>query len=189
VGTISNIMQSISASQERSGAREVRLDAHRTLLPEEHFRRVLCAEKKRSERLSKHMILMQVSSDCAQCDGATVLSKLGLTLGSLIRETDVTGWLETNSSLGVIFTELGDCEDVSRAERIIRERIAGFLVAQTSRGESRIQISFKSFCDEWTEKAPASTAAKSAIPPTKFALRGYPNQMRRPVVDSSNGVL
>ncbi len=184
MGTISNIMQSISTSQERSMARSVWLDAHRTLLSEGHFRRVLWTEKKRSERLSKHMILMQVSADCS-----SVLTQVGVTLGSVIRETDVTGWLEPNCSLGVIFTELGDCEDVRHAERIIRERIAGFLAAQTISEESRVQISFKSFCDEWTEKAPAPTEPKSATPPAKLILRTYPNLMSRPVVDSSNGVL
>lgn len=185
MGTISNIMQSISASQDRNAPREVRLEEHRTLLSEEHFRRVLWAERKRSGRLSKHMILMQVNSDCTQYDGTSMLGQLGLTLGSVIRETDVTGWLEANCSLGVIFTELGDCEDVRHAERVIRERIASLLSAETNGGNPRIQISFKSFCDEWTEKATTPSVIRKPVAlPSRLTLGTYPNVTRPPAVDS-----
>ena len=177
VGTISNIMSSISVSQERNATREVGRDAQRSLLSEEHFRRVLWAEKKRSERFSKHMILMQVSSDSGENDCSSVLSRVGTALGSVIRETDVAGWMEANNSLGVVFTELGDCEDVRHAEQIIRQRIAGFLE------ESPIQISFRSFCEEWTERSSAPSAiatAKPAVLPRKLTVETYPDLVGRP---------
>jgi len=183
VGTISSIMSSISASQGRNASGEVGQNAQRSLLSEEHFRRVLWAEKKRSERLSKHMILMQVSSDSGEDDCSSVLSRVGTALGSVIRETDVAGWMEANYSLGVVFTELGDCEDVRHAEQIIRQRIAGFLEARTNSEESQVQISFRSFCEEWTERSSAPSAvatAKPAVLPRKLTVETYPDLVGRP---------
>ncbi len=167
-------------------------DEHRSLLSEEHFRLVLWAEKKRSERFSKHMVLMQVSSDSAEADCSPVLSRVGTALGSVIRETDVAGWMEANYSLGVIFTELGDCEDVRHAERVIRQRIAGFLQAKTIGEKSQIQISFKLFCEEWTEKSSAPSVIATAKPmalPRKLTVDIYPDLMRRPVLNPGSDAL
>jgi hypothetical protein len=173
VGTISNILQCFGGTKESSADRELGQIGDRSLLSEENFRRVLGAEKKRSERFSKDMILMQVCSYSRQASSASVLSRLGTALSSVIRETDVAGWIEENYSLGVIFTELGDCEDARHAERIIRKRIAGFLMVQ----EPAIKISFKSFCDDWTERSSASNiieTAKTVTLPRKFTVETFP---------------
>ncbi len=152
MGTISNIMQTISASQDRQVARESDRTIGRILLAEDHFRRILSAEKKRSERFSKNMILMQVSS-ATPGGNASLLSQVGAVLSSVIRETDLAGWIKTDYSLGVIFTELGDCDDVAHAERVIRKRLSSFLETCISDENESLCIAFRSFCEEWAQKS------------------------------------
>jgi hypothetical protein len=196
VGTISNIMQTINASQQRQVARESRHKSERTLLTEEHFVRMLWAEKKRSERFSKHMILMEVTYGSGNSDCAHSLRRLGTLLCSAIRETDVAGWIESNSALGVIFTELGDCSDIALAQRVIRERIVAFLETGISpTDEDNLQISFRSFCDDWAQtNASGSNVSglvsnpKPKILPRKIIVGGYSKLVRRPVVDSGSSV-
>ena len=177
VGTISNIMQAITASQQRSAPKVCR-KAGWDLLPQEQFLRVLAGEKKRSERFAQHMILMQLTTGLgARPD---VLSRLVPAIGSVVRETDVTGWFEPNCSLGIIFTELGDA-DVISAERVIKARITSLLELATSRLEfAQLQLSFGAFCNDWADSprkekpltTPVSQPKQGVIRPK---LRIYPH--------------
>lgn len=170
MGTISNIMQTIAASQERSVRPKVSRRPGWVLLPQEEFLRVLSGEKKRSERFAQHMIFMQLSD--ALGAKSSLLSRLAPSLSSVVRETDIAGWFEPNSSLGVIFTELGDADVVS-AERVIKARIASLLETTASRLEfAQLQMSFRAFCDDWTKnprKEPPTTAVVQRTP--KEAIR------------------
>jgi hypothetical protein len=195
VGTISNIMQTISASQDRQVARESGRTVGRSLLAEDHFRRILCAEKKRSERFSKHMILMQLSS---RTPGGNPLwlSELGTVLGSVIRETDLAGWIKADCSLGVIFTELGDCDDVAHAERVIRKRVSSFLETCITGKDESLCISFTSFCDEWGKKSdgnplPIPNVVSNVKPVAlskKLSVAKYPELAARSAVNSNTDV-
>ena len=116
------------------------------LISEEQFRRMLCRERKRSERSRKHLLLMLIDSKgISNRKGATALmGKLASVLGQTIRETDLAGWFETGSVLGVIFTELGGT-DVSAAVKIIESKVTvgfqkAFKAEQLSDFQQRVRL-------------------------------------------------
>jgi lipopolysaccharide/colanic/teichoic acid biosynthesis glycosyltransferase len=121
------------------------------LLSEEQFRRMLCRERKRSERSRKHLLLMLIDSKgMKQRKGdMALMGKIMGVLNKTIRETDLAGWFEAGSVLGVIFTELGGT-DVSAAVKIIESKVTLGLQSTFKPGQlSNFQLSFYAFPDGW----------------------------------------
>jgi lipopolysaccharide/colanic/teichoic acid biosynthesis glycosyltransferase len=70
-------------------------------------------------------------------------------LNETIRETDLAGWFETGTVLGVIFTELGST-DVSAAVKIIESKVTAGLQKLFKPAQlSNFQLSFYAFPDGW----------------------------------------
>lgn len=127
------------------------MDATADLLSEEQFRRMLCRERKRSERSRKHLLLMLIDSKGKkQRKGdAALMQKIAGVIDETIRETDLAGWFESGSVLGVIFTELGAAE-VSAAVKIIESKVrAGIQKAFRPNQLNNFQVSFYAFPDGW----------------------------------------
>ncbi len=123
-----------------------------SLLSEEQFRLMLCRERKRSERSHRHLLLMLIDNckDSEQHKGIP-LTQIADVLSSVIRETDVAGWFEHNSVLGIVFTEFGDCE-ISLAVKTIEAKVmSGLRGALKTQQLSKLQISFYAFPDGWSE--------------------------------------
>src|SRR2546430_16131845 len=94
------------------------------LLPEALFLRALCLERKRAERSRKPFVLMLLGqvkpapngNGAANVNGARngngggALTRTVSAILSSIRETDIAGWHTQNSTLGVIFAELGPAD-------------------------------------------------------------------------------
>src|SRR5579863_6992680 len=95
-----------------------------SFMAESQFRRMVRRERKRSERSRKHLLLMLIDDRATNHQRVydSLLSRLGTLLGRTIRDTDLAGWYETSSIVGVIFTELGPT-DVREAIRIIRSKV------------------------------------------------------------------
>jgi len=85
-------------------------DAGMTLVPEEIFRRVLMIERKRSERSRQRFVLMLLHADMvfAGEQKEMVIEGIAEALSNSARETDLHGWYETGSVVGVICTEIGN---------------------------------------------------------------------------------
>src|SRR4029077_10163230 len=121
------------------------------MISEEQFRRMLCRERKRSERSRKHLLLMLIDSKGMKHrkGDAALMSKIAGVLNETIRETDLAGWFETGAVMGVIFTELGGTE-VSAAVKIIESKVtAGLQKAFKPAQLSNFQLSFYAFPDGW----------------------------------------
>src|SRR5580693_3241594 len=121
-----------------------------SFLPEEHFRRMLARERKRSERSRKHLVLMLIDGKGPKNKKTdALLEQIAVVLGASVRETDLAGWFETSAVFGVIFTEFGECE-VSTAVKIIEAKMTAEL-QQAFRANQlgSFQISFYSFPDGW----------------------------------------
>lgn len=117
------------------------------LLSEEQFRRMLCRERKRSERSRKRLLLMLIDDKgFTHRDGdASVLPQVGGVLCQCIRETDLAGWFDTNSVFGVIFTELGNT-DIGTAVQVIESKArAGLRKIFRADQIVKFQISFYAF--------------------------------------------
>jgi len=134
-----------------NGAEIVRTGVVAGMMSEEQFRRMLCRERKRSERSRKHLLLMLIDSKGMKHrkGDAALMSKIAGVLNETIRETDLAGWFETGAVLGVIFTELGGAE-VSAAVKIIESKVTtGLQKAFKPAQLSNFQLSFYAFPDGW----------------------------------------
>jgi len=95
-------------------------------VPAETFRKLLCQERKRSERSRKPFLLMVVRAKTGAEANFSVFQRVAARLGEAIRETDTLGWFETGSSAGVIFSELGS-SDLDTAVESIESKVLAAL--------------------------------------------------------------
>jgi hypothetical protein len=78
------------------------------LLSRDLFIRLLSLEDKRAERSGRPFMLMLLQSSSSPAwRNEQVLRKLARTLAASTRKTDVKGWYDSGSTIGVIFTEFG----------------------------------------------------------------------------------
>ena len=118
---------------------------------EDHFRVMLCRERKRSERSRKPLLLMLIDGKGAtgrKADKA-LMQRLSRVLCTTMRETDLAGWFESNEVLGAIFTELGST-NIAQATQIIEEKISAEFRKVLKPAElSHFQFSFYAFPEGW----------------------------------------
>jgi lipopolysaccharide/colanic/teichoic acid biosynthesis glycosyltransferase len=121
-------------------------------MPEATFRRLLCQERKRSERSRKSFLLMLVRYKTPKpVEGLPGWERVARLLGGVIRETDTCGWFESNTALGVIFSELGNGELGGAVERIESKVLSAFQRALHTGQEDAFQISFYSYPQSWKD--------------------------------------
>ena len=71
------------------------------------FKRMLWLERRRCERTGTRCALMLLATEeLAPALNTRSIEKIGLALGASMRETDITGWYEQYSTIGVVFTAL-----------------------------------------------------------------------------------
>jgi lipopolysaccharide/colanic/teichoic acid biosynthesis glycosyltransferase len=132
-------------------AKTVSNDAVASFVSEEEFRRMLCRERKRSERSRKHLLLMLV--DCKRTTGRSsdkpLLEQVAGVVTSEIRETDLAGWFEADAVIGAIFTELGDAAAEIAIQTIETKISAGLHKAFKRDQVDKLQIAFYAFPDSW----------------------------------------
>jgi lipopolysaccharide/colanic/teichoic acid biosynthesis glycosyltransferase len=121
-------------------------------IPQAEFRRLLCQERKRSERSRKSFLLMLVQHKSSNLHNENLpLERIVRPLGGLIRETDTFGWFESNTILGVIFSELGDSELPLAVNSIeVKTRAALNRVLNANQVEA-LQISIYSYPQSWKD--------------------------------------
>jgi lipopolysaccharide/colanic/teichoic acid biosynthesis glycosyltransferase len=126
------------------------LAGERRVLDEESFRRMLSLERKRAERSRKAFLLMLLDMDpknSAQKNKGleNIVSSLMVTT----RETDVTGWYQARSVVGVMFTEL-IIDEKDRIVATILERVTNVLRGTLTFDQvNQIGISFHLFPEDW----------------------------------------
>lgn len=127
----------------------------RNALSQEAFHKMISVERKRSERSRKPFLLMLVDAgtDPASKRSTQVLTTIASTLLISTRETDITGWYEEKSVIGVMFTELGT-EDRNALLTTMLARISTTLRDNLSFEQfSRVSISFHLFPEDWNIEA------------------------------------
>jgi len=125
-------------------------DAEREVLNDREFRRMLALERKRSERTKAPFLLMQ-----AECDELTLSGSEDPTLGKIAaallrdsRATDIIGWYQDGSTLGMLFTGLAEAQRSS-----LLETIAGRVSATLERDlildeRKRPRLTYRFFPDD-----------------------------------------
>lgn len=151
-----------SQSQDWLGSKEV---VSKEVLGEEVFRRMISLERKRSERTQRPFVLLLMDTGRAQPtekNGRILLDILSA-LQTATRETDVMGWYETNSAVGVMFTEITLENNLILST--ILERISDVLRGRlTSEQFSQIKFSFHLFPEEWDPNNPERQSNPTLYP-------------------------
>jgi len=139
------------------------------ILPEDVFLGMLGLERKRAERSNKKFLLLLLDADDATSveRRAEILAGIIGATDSVRRDTDPAGWYKTDSTLGVIFTELGALDDTATINRLL-QRIREALPAHVSKANMQyIHITAHIFSDESNGK-PSQTAGDPAFYPDLF---------------------
>lgn len=145
------LQQSDNGSSPRSTTPNSLAEAEREFLGEEAFKRRISLERKRTERSAKPFLLMllETGREHNRAKGGLVFSGAISALMASTRETDVVGWYEDQSALGVMFTDLVVYEKnsvlsamLSRVSNILRDNL-------TFEQFNQISISFHFFPDNW----------------------------------------
>jgi lipopolysaccharide/colanic/teichoic acid biosynthesis glycosyltransferase len=153
----SKVLDATINPESRAGRLEEKFDAAGEVasgvvkpLAESVFRRLLCQERKRSERSRKNFLLMLVQHKTPKLhDDKPALERVVRPLAGLIRETDTLGWFESNGVLGVIFSELGDAELGAAVESIESKTLSAFRGTLNASQVAALQVSFYSYPRSW----------------------------------------
>jgi lipopolysaccharide/colanic/teichoic acid biosynthesis glycosyltransferase len=125
------------------------------ILTEEIFRRMISLERKRSERTQRPfvLLLMDTGRNLPTQKNGRILLEILSALQAATRETDVMGWYESNSVVGVMFTEITPDNNLilstilSRISEVLRDRL-------TTEQFSQLKFSFHLFPEEWDPHNP-----------------------------------
>jgi len=126
---------------------------------------MISLERKRSERTQRPFVLLLMDTGRTQPtekNGRILLDILSALL-SATRETDVMGWYETNSAVGVMFTEITLENNLilstilARISDVLRDRL-------TTEQFSQIKFSFHLFPEEWDPSNPERQSNPTLYP-------------------------
>lgn len=100
------------------------------ILPQATFLRALTLERKRSERSHRRFVLMLLHAPSLVGSNKSPerLDKMLSAVSISIRETDIPGWYENGSTIGVIFTEIGTAPGDS-IKKALRNKITKALAS------------------------------------------------------------
>jgi hypothetical protein len=139
---------------------------HRSLAAEAFFKQMLYLERKRSERTGEPFVLMLVEAGPAGAQ-ARMMEKVGSTLASSTRETDVTGWHEYQRSIGVILTILRGRTKDEIQSAILQRTYAALSESIGSAQLNKLRISFHFFPEDGKPGKPVGTSENVLYPELK----------------------
>lgn len=138
----------------------------REVLTEEGFLKALVLERKRSERSKKPFLLMLLETGHSP-NPATERSALDRVISALLpttRETDVVGWYQRATVVGVIFTGLSPDDKTATLSTLLNKVNTALRSELTFDQFSQISISFHFFPDNWSEGRPNGTSDPALYP-------------------------
>lgn len=124
------------------------------ILDQKSFTRMLCLERKRTERSGRRFVLMLLEWGALvrPRHESNAVDKVVRTLLESTRETDIKGWYKDHTIVGVIFTEIGSTDGKAVA-RALLDRVTGALCKTLTIDEiNEIRMSFHVFPDELAEQ-------------------------------------
>jgi len=135
------------------------------VLAEQVFHRMIALERKRSERTQRPfvLLLMDTGRSLPTDKNGRILLDILSALQAAARETDVMGWYESNSVVGMMFTEITLNNNLilstilSRISDVLRDRL-------TTEQFSEIKFSFHLFPEEWDSNNPERPSNPALYP-------------------------
>jgi exopolysaccharide biosynthesis polyprenyl glycosylphosphotransferase len=143
--------QNESLLRGMAGRSNISLLRFHEFLPPDRFLRMLFLERKRSERSERPFVLMLLEcTNLLRHEDQGVFDRLLSTLVNSTRDTDVKGWYEEHSTMGVIFTELGSKADGKSVANALLSKVTSALASTLTINEIReIRIWLRVFPDNW----------------------------------------
>ncbi len=128
-----------------------------------YFNQVLCLERKRAERSRKRFLLMLVNIQnlCRTNEDSKILHDITCILSSFTRETDVAGWYDHGSVMGVIFTEINGVNEDYIGEKTYKS-LSSILDSEQIK---KIEISFHNFPEEHNKQGLDKSEADLSLYP------------------------
>jgi lipopolysaccharide/colanic/teichoic acid biosynthesis glycosyltransferase len=122
------------------------------ILPQELFLKLLCLERKRTERSGRRFVLMLLDTgSLLKAPKPPLLAKLMSAITLSTRDTDLKGWYKAGSVVGVIFTEIGTAEDNSIVQALSTKLTAAFYEVLSIGEVNELRLSFHIFPEDWEE--------------------------------------
>jgi lipopolysaccharide/colanic/teichoic acid biosynthesis glycosyltransferase len=122
------------------------------MLPQELFMKLLCLERKRTERSGRRFVLLLLDTgNLLKAAKASVLANLLAAVAQATRDTDLKGWYKDGSVIGVIFTEVGGSENKSLVRTLSTKLTDALYGALSIREINEIGLSFHIFPEDWDE--------------------------------------
>jgi lipopolysaccharide/colanic/teichoic acid biosynthesis glycosyltransferase len=123
------------------------------VLSQDLFRRMIALERKKTERINVPFLLLLLEAE-SDAELGTMEESLGLiasTLSVSIRDTDVIGWYQERTTVGVMFTCL-QIEDKNLLKSLILDRVNTILRNEKISDQmSNLKMSFYFFPDDWED--------------------------------------
>src|SRR5262249_34412286 len=135
------------------------------MLPQDLFIRMLCMERRRSYRSSRRFALMLLDPGrlVKSSSKPKIMANLLQALSQSLRDTDLKGWYEEDSVLGVIFTELGDTEEKAAVQALSNKITAALYEHLSVEHVNEIRLSFHVFPEDWDDDDPTGCPASSTL--------------------------
>ncbi len=148
--------------------RSVRIAQHPKgeILDRADFLRMLYLERKRTERSGRRFVLMLLASEellKAGRDDETIARVLDV-LSSSSRETDIKGWYQEDSVIGVIYTEIGHSDGKHVTQALLGKVTKALSGTLTVDEINSVHISFHTFPENWEKHGPAGPADRLLYP-------------------------
>ena len=160
------LRNSVPEAERRSFVERPGAESERTILGEEAFRRMISIERKRTERSQKPFLLMLLDGGNRQSSkkGIKALHNVVSALLASTRETDITGWYENGTTVGVMFTDL-EFDDKSMVLSTMLTRVSATLRDNVPFEHfNQISISFHFFPDDWDHDGPERPSNPTLYP-------------------------
>lgn len=122
-----------------------------SVLSEELFHQALFVEQRRTERSQNRFILALVEAvdQISRDTDRTILPRLLRSLSEGLRQTDIVGWYKSGSTLGIIFTELGEASGKSICAALL-SKISLALGQVLDIGQlHQIRLCFRAYPGDW----------------------------------------
>jgi exopolysaccharide biosynthesis polyprenyl glycosylphosphotransferase len=148
------------------------------------FKRMLLLERRRSERtgIPFALALLEVEGIQPGLD-RTKLDELATSVGTAMRETDLTGWYHQSSTIGIILTTLNGVDRLS-LKSIIAERVDRVLSMQlTSSQKRQVRISVYIFPEQMTDGDSVGPAPEFYADPKPEHLKSKLNVALKRTID------
>ena len=137
------------------------------ILAEDIFLKMLCRERKRTERSRRPFVLMLLEAAGLLKDGYQheLLENVIRALSQSTRETDLTGWYRDGAIVGVLFTEVAADADGKSVTAALLSKVHNALASTLSIEQiNQVRLSFHVFPESPDQSGPGGSADETLYP-------------------------